>query len=52
MFHSNWVQAVSANTYYRPTSVSATQLSWVSFSNATFTETGDWYAAIAVYTAN
>lgn len=52
MFHSNWVQAVSANTYYRPSSVSATQLSWVSFSNATFTETGDWYAAIAVYTAN
>ena len=51
MFHSNWVQAVSANTYYRPSSVSATQLSWVSFSNATFTETGDWYAAIAVYTA-
>lgn len=51
MFHPNGVQAVSANNYYRPTSVSASQLSGTSFTNCTFTETGDGYAAIAVYQA-
>ena len=51
MFHPNGVQAVSANNYYRPTSVSSSQLSGTSFTNCTFTETGDGYAAIAVYQA-
>lgn len=51
MWHSNGVQAASKNTVRRPTSVSESNVNWVSFTNCTFTETSDWYAAIAVYTA-
>jgi len=51
MWHPNGVQAASKNTVRRPTSVSASNVNWVSFTNCTFTETSDWYAAIAVYTA-
>lgn len=52
VFHANGVQAHSGSENYRPTSVSASTVNCVSFTNCTFTETGDWYAAIAVYTAN
>ena len=52
MWHPNGVQATSKNTVRRPTSVSASNVNWVSFTNCTFTETSNWYAAIAVYTAN
>ena len=52
VFHANGVLAHSGSENYRPSSVSASNVNCVSFTNCTFTETSDWYAAIAVYRAN
>ena len=49
--HSNWVQAAKYNTPTRPTSVTSSNCNGISFTNCTFTESGDWYAAAAVYQA-
>lgn len=51
VYHANSVLAHSGSENYRPTSVAANTTNCVSFTNCTFTETGDGYAAIAVYTA-
>lgn len=51
MTHANWVVAANRNNVYRPTSVSASNCNGISFTNCTFTETNDGYAAIAVYQA-
>ena len=52
MIHPNGVTAKSSNRNSRPSSVSASNVDGISFTNCTFTETGDGYAAIAVYQAN
>ena len=52
VFHANSVLAHSGSENYRPSSVAANTTNCVSFTNCTFTETGDGYAAIAVYKAN
>lgn len=48
--HSNWVQAATGSTY-RPTSVTSSNCNGISFTNCAFSESGDWYAAAAVYQA-
>jgi hypothetical protein len=52
VYHANGVLAHTGSENYRPTSVAANTTNCVSFTNCTFTETNDAYAAIAVYQAN
>ena len=49
LIHKNGKTATRGNTY-RPTSVTTSNVNGVSFSNCRFTEDGDGYAAIRVYT--
>ena len=51
VYHANGVLAHTGSENYRPSSVAANTTNCVSFTNCTFTETNDAYAAIAVYQA-